>query len=102
MTRDETAHELSFNIIKAIFHRFIVRNRYYFNVHTFSGQQIHKRSLENWKLCRHNNGHHGENDGSISDIVEMIEVNNVPIQDYIKTRWIDLYPQGDTGDDSDL
>ena len=29
MNRDETAHELSFNIIKAMFHQFIERNRYY-------------------------------------------------------------------------
>ena len=29
-------------------------------------------------------------------------MNDIPIHDYIKTRWIDIYPQDDTGDDSDL
>ena len=49
---------------------------------------------ENWKLCRHSYGHHCKADSSISDIVE------IPIHDYIKTRWIDLSPHDDT-DDSD-
>ena len=102
MNRDETAHELSFNIIKAMFHQFIGQNRYYFNVHTFIDQQINKRSFEDWKLCRHNHGHHGKDDSLISDIVEIMEMKDILIQDYIKTRWIDLYPQDDTGDDSDL
>ena len=39
MNRDEVAHELSFNIIKATFHHFINRNRYYFNAHSLIGQQ---------------------------------------------------------------
>ena len=29
-------------------------------------------------------------------------MNDILIYDYIKTRWIDLYPQDDTGDASDL
>ena len=29
-------------------------------------------------------------------------MNDIPIHDYIKTRWIDIYPQDDTRDDSDL
>ena len=86
MNRDEAAHELSFNIIEAIFHQFIARNRYYFNLHTFIGQQINKRSFQDWKLCRHNHGHHGKDGSSISDIVEMMEMKDIPIQDYIKTR----------------
>ena len=46
MNMDETAHELSFNIIKAMFHHFITRNRYYFDVHTFFGQNMNEMSLE--------------------------------------------------------
>ena len=38
MNRDRTAHELSFNIIEAMFHQLLSRNRYYFNVHTFISQ----------------------------------------------------------------
>ena len=37
MNRDETAHKLSFNIIEELFHHFIARNWYYFNVHAFIG-----------------------------------------------------------------
>ena len=85
-----------------MFHQFIARNRYYFNVHIFIGQQINKRSFEDWKLCRHNHRHHGKYDSLIFDIVEMMEMYDIPIHDYIKARWIDLYPHDDTGDDSDL
>ena len=46
MNKDETAHELSFNIIEAMFHQFINQNKYYFDVHTFIGQQINTMSLE--------------------------------------------------------
>ena len=70
--RDEIVHELSFNIIEAMFHCFIAQNRYFFDVCTF--QQINKRFFENWKLCRHHHGHHGKADSSISDIVEMKEM----------------------------
>ena len=31
----------------------------YLNFHTFIGQQINKRSLEHWKLCRQDHGHQG-------------------------------------------
>ena len=102
MNRDETSHELSFNIIKAMFYKFIARNRYYFNVHTFIGEQINKRMLEDWKQCRHNHGHHCKVDSLIFNIVEMMELKDILIQDYIKTRWIDLYSQDGTGDDSEL
>ena len=102
MNRDTTANELSFNIIEAMFHHFIARNRYYFNVHIFIGQQINKRSLKDWKLYRHKRRHHCKADCLISDIVEMKEMNVIPIHDYIKRKWIDLYTQDDTGDDSDL
>ena len=67
MNRDGTAHELSFNIMVTMFHQFIAQNRHYFNVHTFIGQQISKRSLEDWKLSRHNHGHHAKTDSLISD-----------------------------------
>ena len=83
-------------------HQFIARNRYYFNVHTFVGQQINKRLFEDWKLSRHNHGHHGEDDSLMSDFVEMMEMYDILIHDNIKTRYIDLYPQDDIGDVSDL
>ena len=70
MKRDETAHELFFNIIEAMFHQFIARNRYYFNIHTFIGQQINQGSFEDWKLCRHNHRHHIKYDSLISDTWE--------------------------------
>ena len=57
---------------------------------------MNKRSLEGWKLCRHNDGHHSKADTSISDIVEMKEMDEIPLQEHIETRWIDLYPQDDT------
>ena len=98
----ERAHESFFNIIEAIFHQFITKNRSYFNNHTFIDHQINKRSLKDWKLCRHNHGHHGKYDNSISDIVDMMEMNDIPIHYYKKTRGVDLCPQDDTGDDSDL
>ena len=98
MNRDETSHEVSFNIIVAMFHHFIAQNIYYFNVCTFIVQQ----TLEDWKLCRHNHGHHGTASSLISEIVEMKEMNDISIHDCIKTRWTDLYPQDDTEDDSDL
>ena len=59
------------------------------------GQKISKRSFEDRKLCRYNNGHHVKYDSLISDVVEMMEMKemkDIPIQDYVKTRWIDLYP----------
>ena len=90
MIRGETAHELSFNIIKAMVHQFIARKRYYFDVHTFIGQQINKRSLKDWKLCRHNHGNHGKADSLISEFVKMMEMKDILIHDYIKARWIDL------------
>ena len=102
MNRDETAHELSFNIIEAMFHQFIARNKYYFNVYTFIGQQINKRSFENWNTVQAQPGHHSKDDSLFFDIVEMKEMYDILIQDYIKVRWIDFYPQDDTGDDSDL
>ena len=43
MNGDKRAHELSFNIIEAMFHHFIAQNSYYFNVYTLIGQQINKR-----------------------------------------------------------
>ena len=101
MNRDEKANELSLNIIKGMFHQFIARIRYHFNVDTFIGQQINNRSLEDWKLCRYDHGHHGKDYSSIS-ILEMKEINNIPILGYIKTRWTDLYPQDDKEVDSDL
>ena len=55
-----------------------------------------------WKLCRHNHRHHAKYDSLISDVLEMMEMNNILIQDCEKTSWIDLYLQNDTGDDSDL
>ena len=79
MNRDETA-----NIIKAMFHQFIAQNRYYFNVHTDIGQQMNKRSLEDWKLCRHNHWQYGNAVSSISDIVEMKEMDDILINNYIK------------------
>ena len=87
MNRDETAHELSSSINEAMFHQFIARTRYYFNVHTFISEQIKKISLEDWTLCRHNHGYHGKADGSISDTVEMMEMKNIPSHDYIKTKF---------------
>ena len=69
---------------------------------TFIGQQINKRSMMDWKLCRQNHRHHGKADSLISHILEMKEMNDIPIHNYIKTRCIYLYPQDDTGDDSDL
>ena len=53
-------------------------------------------------MCRHNCGHHGKAEYSISDIVDMMKMKDIPIPDYIKTRWIDIYPQDDVGDDSGL
>ena len=32
----------------------------------------------------------------------MMEMKDIPNHDYIKARWIDLYPQNDTVNDSDL
>ena len=60
------------------------------------------RSLKYWNLCRLNCGHHGKADTSISDIVEMKEMNDIVVHDHIKTRWLDLYPQYDSVDDSGL
>ena len=60
----------SFSIIKAMFHQFIVQNGHYFNIHTFIGQQINKRSLDGWKICSHNHGYYGKANSSISDIVD--------------------------------
>ena len=62
MNRNGTAHNLSCNIIVAMFHHFIAQNMYYFNVHSFIGKQVNKRSLEDWKLYRHNHGHHSKAD----------------------------------------
>ena len=39
---DDIAHDLSFTIIEAMFHHFIARNKYYFDDHTFIGQQVNK------------------------------------------------------------
>ena len=102
MNMDETAHELSFNIIKPMFHHFIARNRYYFDAHTFFGQHMNKMSLEAWKLCRHKHGHHNKADSSIADIVVMKKKDEIIVHDHKKTSWIDLYPQDSNGDDSDL
>ena len=38
----------------------------------------------------------------IFDIVEMREMDDILVQECMKTRWMDLYPQDDTGNDSDL
>ena len=91
--RDEAAHELSFNLIETIFHQFVAKNRYHFNVHAFICQQINKRSLEVYIWCRHNHGHHDKEDRTISDIAEMMEMKDISIDDYITTRLFDLYPQ---------
>ena len=64
--------------------------------------KINKSSLEDWKLCSHNKGCPGKADSVISDIVEMKEMDDISIDCHIKTRWVDLYPQNDTRDDSDL
>ena len=53
-------------------------------------------------MCRYNYGHHGKADSSISDIVDMMEMKDIPINDYTKARWTDLYSQDDTEDASDL
>ena len=98
MNRNETAHEPSFNIIETMFHKLIARDRYYFHVHTFIGQQVIKRSLQDLNLFRHNHGHHGKADSSISDIVVMEKKDEIVVHDYIKTRWINHYPEDDTGD----
>ena len=90
---DETAHDLSFNIIESMLHQLIVSYRYVFNIYTFICQQINKLSEEDQKLCRHNNGHHGKGDSLIFEIVEIKEMNDVSIHDCMKMRWIDLYPQ---------
>ena len=71
-------------------HHSITRNRHYFNVHTSIGQQIDKISVEVWKLYRHNYGHHGKADTSISDIVEVKEMYDIAVQDYIRKSLIDL------------
>ena len=78
---DEAAYEWSFSITEAMFHHFIAKNKYCFNIHTFIDQQINEQSLEDWKLSRHNHGHHDKADKSIC---------------------IHLYPQDDTGNDSDI
>ena len=74
-----------------MFHEFTAQYRYYFNVHTFIGQQINKRSFEDWKLCRHNIEYPGKAVSLVSDVMEMKEMKDIPIYDYMKTRWIDLY-----------
>ena len=38
----------------------------------------------------------------MSDTVVMEKKNEIVVHDKIKKNWIDLYPQDDTGDDSDL
>ena len=96
MSRDVTAEELSFIIIEAMFHQFITKNKYYLNVNTFVGQQINKRSLGDWKLCRYNHGHHDNVDSLISVTVIMKKKDEI---DHIKKRWVDLYLQNDTRDD---
>ena len=101
MNRDKTAHELSFNIIEVMFHQFIARNRYHFNVHTFIGQQINSRSFEDWKLCRHNRGI------MLNMTFNFLYFGNVGNETHsnsrlCKARWIHPYPKDDTGDDSDL
>ena len=77
MNRYETAHESSFHIIEALFYPFIASDRHYFNFHTFIGQQINKRSFENWKLCGHNHGHHANYESFISDISKMMEMRDI-------------------------
>ena len=95
-------NELSLNITEAMLHYFIARNKYYFDVHTFIDQQINKRSLEDWKLCRHNHGHHDKADSSISETVIRKKKVEIAVHDCIKARWINFYPQDGTGDDSDF
>ena len=68
-----------------MFHQFIARNRNYFDVHTFFGQPINKRSFEDWKLCRHNYQYHHKDDNLLPDILEMTEMKDVPTQHYMKT-----------------
>ena len=63
---------------------------------------VNKSKRDLWKLCRHHHGHHGKVGSLIADIVEMKEMKDIPIHTYIETRWIDLYPQDDTVDDSGL
>ena len=53
-------------------------------------------------MCRHNHEHHGKEDSLISDIVVIEKMDEIVVHDCIKTKWIYLYPQDDTGDDSDL
>ena len=73
MNIDKTAHELSYEIIEAVFCNFIDTNRHYFAVHTFIDQQITKMSAEKWMICKYNHGYYGQSDTSVSDIVELKE-----------------------------
>ena len=56
---------------------------------------VNKSKRDLWRIgncAGTNHGYHDKDDRSISDIVEMMEMENIAIQDYVKTRWIDLYP----------
>ena len=57
--------------------------------------------MKDWKLLKHNHGHHDKADSLIMDIIVMEKKDKVAVHDHIKTRWIDLYAQDDTRDDSD-
>ena len=63
---------------------------------------VNKLTTDYWKLCKHNHGHHSKTNSSIFVILEMKKMKEIPIHDYIKTKWIDLFPKDDTGNDSDL
>ena len=54
------------------------------------------------KHCKLSHGHDDQSDTSISDIVEVKEMDEIVIHDHIKTRWINLYPLYDNEDGSDL
>ena len=58
--------------------------------------------MDDWKLHWHNHVHHGKYDTLISDILEMMEMKEIHIHDYVKTSGIDLYSQDDMGDNSDI
>ena len=47
MNRDESAQQLYPDLIEAVLYHFITKNKYYFDVYTFIGQQI--------KICQRRN-----------------------------------------------
>ena len=77
---------------EAMFHHLFARNKYYFDAHIFIGQQMNEMSLETGSFV----------DKTMSIIIVVKKKKNEIVDNHIKTRWINLYPQDDTGDDSDL